>query len=347
MKSFFDILCFGSVTMDMFMTPDPQETPLLEKNGRDGFFIPLDEKIKASNVLQSCGGSAANTSAGFSKLGFHTAPIGFVGDDEARIYIFHELERLGIRTDYLYPSSHSFSSFSIIINAKDGRRTVLHYRNSQEDFNPEHLLGAPQTKAIYIGHLYGKSEDMLEAVPQWKKQTKGFIAWNPGKTQFQRGITPLKNVFPCVDILFLNVEEAEYFTGLKATKLQYKSASEKIIGETISISNKYVADTVNDIREMAKTFLDLGVRQIVFTDGKRGAQSMTTKEHFFVPSLDVRIQSTLGAGDAFAVGVTAAFIKGHPLPTQLLWGSRNAGSVIQNLGAQTGQLSLKKIQQDR
>ena len=48
---------------------------------------------------------------------------------------------------------------------------------------------------------------------------------------------------------------------------------------------------------------------------------------------------TLGAGDAFSVGLIAAALKGFSSEKQLYWGNANATSVVQKFGAQGGQLT--------
>ncbi|MCF7812640.1 carbohydrate kinase family protein [Candidatus Gracilibacteria bacterium] len=346
MPKTFDVLCFGSVTLDIFLSPNTDDVSIETKEGSDYFCVPVGEKMQASHVFQSCGGSAANTSIGFAKLGLQSAAFGFLGDDEAREFIVSALKKEKVRTDFLQQSSHTFSSFSVIINAPDGRRSVFHYRNCQEDFDPQHLLKAPSAKAVYIGHLYGKSEDLLEALPQWKeKNPKSVVVWNPGKTQLKKGIAAFTSVIPQIDMLILNCQEAEQFSQLKAQKVPIKKASPTITGKEIPLNDPYPAQDIFDVRLIAQKFLDSGIKRIVITDGKQGAQYFTADQHFCVASPNVRTKSTLGAGDAFSVGVLAAFLKKKSVSDQLLWGTRNASSVIQYFGAQKGQLSLQKIEE--
>lgn len=310
MEPKFDVLCFGSVTLDIFISPDEKEVAIRD----NAFVIPLGDKIKAEHVFQSCGGSAANTGIGFAKMGFHTGAVGFVGDDEAAHYITSVLKKNNVDIHYLEKSKHEFSSFSVILNAKNGHRTVIHHRNSQEDFDPRHLLNS-NSKALYIGHLYGKSEDMLDAIPQWKTaHPDGIIGWNPGKTQFKKGIKTFSKILPLIDAIIINKEEAEDFTSQKG------------------------------VTSSAQKLLSLGAKRVFITDGGNGAWGFEGQRKEFQAARNKNIVSTLGAGDAFSVGVVTALLKKKDLSTQLLWGSRNAQSVIQKWGAQEGQLSFSQIQ---
>jgi ribokinase len=189
--------------------------------------IPLGDKIKVTHAFQSCGGSAANTSIGFSKMGFRTGIIGFIGDDEAAQYITTILQKKNVNTNHLEIGQHGFSSFSVILNASNGQRTVFHHRNTQEDFDPRHIFNA-KSNALYIGHLYGKSEDMLQAIPEWKSNNRSrIIAWNPGKTQFQKGIDSFSEIFPFIDVLVLNKEEAMKFSRQKKFQKYRRNFSRK------------------------------------------------------------------------------------------------------------------------
>ena len=93
-------------------------------------------------------------------------------------------------------------------------------------------------------------------------------------------------------------------------------------------------------------FLEAGVKNVFITDGIKGAQYFGIgNPHIYAPAYDeVPAISTLGAGDSFSVGVVSAFLKGKNPSTQLLWGSANAGSVVQKFGAQEGQLTLPEVE---
>lgn len=334
----YDVLTFGSVTLDTFITPqDPQE--------KDSFFvIPVGEKVLLKEVYKSCGGSSSNSSVGFVKLGLRTGTFGFIGDDRVGASIRNILDEEGLDTQFLLTSPHSESSMSIILNTHDGRRSVFNYKNPMEDFDPEHLFEAPETRSVYIGHLTEKSEDFLFALPEWKKRTGGLVTWNPGKTQFKRGLSYFKNVLKATDILILNKEEGEAFTGISPEPVVGHSFSVDRFGTSIDIHPPYSVTSLYDVRAMARAFFDCGVGKVVITDSKRGAQLFDRRGgHVRCAAPDVSVVSTLGAGDAFSVGVVAAELYGQPLDKQILWGAWSSGSVIQLFGAQHGQASLDEM----
>ena len=348
----FDILTFGSITLDTFLTPDFSNIKITKKLHRDWFSFPVGEKIKIQKVHKFCGGGSANTSVGFAKLGLNSAIFGIIGDDEEGHLIKNKLSKTRslpngkknkVDTNFLIEEKGGISASSIILNDPKGRRTVFHNRKNKKNFSRSTLKNAPLSKAIYISHLYDNSQDLLFEIPNWKKRTKGLVAWNPGKTQFKAGFKKFKDIFPSVDILILNTEEAELFTKIKARKLKLKKATENQIGQKITTGKSYIADSVFDVRKLAHKFLSAGINTVVITDGAQGAQLFTKENHLFCPAPDIPITSTLGAGDAFSVGITTARLLGESLEKQIIWGSLNSGAVIQKFGAQEGQLTLREI----
>jgi sugar/nucleoside kinase (ribokinase family) len=254
-----------------------------------------------------------------------------------------ELAEHNINTDYLTVAKNQSSSFSIILNSWEGERTVLHRRTSCEKFNEETLLKAPQTKALYFGHLCARN--IMETIPTYKAQhPETFIAWNPGGTQFKLGFDHFKSVFPDIDCLFINREEAEAFTGLQAEVHPFENYTPEMFGKEVTPYKAYHPKFLADLRVVAQKFLQAGVKKVIITDGRRGAQVFTENEHLISLPQEVPVVDTLGAGDSFAVGFVAAALHGENLAQQMAWGSFNAASVIQKFGAQPGQLKLPEVE---
>ena len=345
-KKKFDVLCFGSLTLDIFM-PLSEDGPIGIQRSPDSpeakLTLPLGEKIGVRHSLLQAGGGAANTAVGFAKLGLKPAVFGVVGDQSYRRFIMNELEEHNICTDYLTDAKNQSSSFSIILNSWEGERTVLHRRTVCENFNENTLLEAPCARALYFGHLCASG--ILEAIPSFKaRNPQSLVAWNPGSTQFKLGFEHYKPVFPHVDCLFINREEAEAFSGQKAEIFPFTDYEASKFGRLVSPYKTHEPKFLADLRPLAQTFLAAGVKTVIITDGKQGAQIFTVDDHVLTLPQGVTVVDTLGAGDAFAVGFTAAQLHGKSLDHCTVWGSFNAGSVIQKFGAQPGQLQLPEIE---
>ena len=347
-KETFDVLTFGSITLDL-MIQIPEDSPVntIERDHNNFLEIPLGDKIKFNNSETLCGGGAANSGVGFAKMNLNTALFGVLGDQSNRGFIISELKRQGVNTDYITFAKDKTSSFSVILNAPNGERTVFHHRTLSENFNYHTLLSAPKTRAIYVGHLYDGADQLLAHIPEWKKKfPESLVGWNPGKTQFKKGLKYFKKMLPSIDVLILNVEEAEQFTGIIAKKVNVADVDfTSTFGKNISRKNMISPTMLRDLRKISQEFLDTGIKKIIITDARRGAQFFSHDEHFNIPSTDVKKVDTLGAGDSFSVGVLSAMLYKKDPATQTVWGAKNATSVIQHMGAQKGQLRLDQIDQ--
>ncbi len=329
----FDICTFGSITLDLFIESD--EISVFDQK----FIFPVGDKIGIDKMHKFIGGGAANSVVGFRKAGLNAAIFGILGNDFEAKFIETKLKKEKVETKFLTKTKNSDSSFSVVLMAKDGRRTIFHHRSTSQDFGADILENIPQTRAIYVSHLYDKKQEFLKKLPEIKKRNI-LIAWNPGKTQFKAGFKTFENIFPVIDVLILNVEEAEFFTGLKSTRI--KRFDSKILGKKVVIGKESVNKYFSDVRNISQKFLKAGVKKIVITDGAQGAQLFDDTKHFFSPAPNVPRECTLGAGDAFSVGLVSAILNNKDLPTQIRWATLNASSVIQKFGAQNGLLNKFK-----
>jgi len=329
----FDILTCGSITLDTFV--EPSEMDIVKKEGEeDTMAFEIGQKIRMRTVARHVGGGAANTAVGFSKMGFKTVCLGTIGKDDHGDFIQHQLKSAKVETKFLNIQKDAPSSASIIFMTPDGRRTVFNERTTHGKF--DHFPhGVPHTRALYLGHLDEIETGIFDHLQTWKeKNPKSIIAWNPGKTQFSLGLKHFKNILHLIDLLILNVEEAELFAKKQAKEMPTSALKTKPLFPTHR-------KTIADVRTHAQMFLEAGVKNVFITDGIGGAQYFGVDgTHLYLPAYEnVPSISTLGAGDSFSVGVLSAFLHEKDPATQLIWGSANASSVIQQFGAQEGQLT--------
>ncbi len=336
----FDILCFGSITLDVFLKTS--EPLCRQVDGSDSFCFPVGAKYSLQNAHEMSGGGAANTSVGFAKLGMKSACIGVVGQDDKRDLLAHQMEKFGVNTDHMVVAEGQQTSMSLIFTTRDGRRTAFTHKAKTDKFNKNSLLNAPSAKAIYVSHINNSAEEILFAIAEWKTMGKSekLVAWNPGKKQFKKGIQYFEKICPFVDLLVLNVEEAEMFLGISALWQRVSDFG----GEVLDKEYFKIEKLVNGAH-LAAGFLDLGIKKVIITDGKRGAQYFDQSgAKYWIPSKEKSPKNTLGAGDAFSVGAVWALAKGLGAQKMLKAGSLNAWSTIQAFGAQRGQLSQRQME---
>jgi sugar/nucleoside kinase (ribokinase family) len=82
---------------------------------------------------------------------------------------------------------------------------------------------------------------------------------------------------------------------------------------------------------------DLGAKISIITADVFGVRAFDGKKFYFQPAPAVKkVVNTTGAGDAFAATFVAAQIRGLDITSSLKLASENAGSVLQQVGAQPG-----------
>ena len=82
---------------------------------------------------------------------------------------------------------------------------------------------------------------------------------------------------------------------------------------------------------------------VAITNGRLGAHFLTKTDHLYSPIINVRPVDETGAGDAFGSAAVAALFYGRKPATALEWGIKNSASVVSQLGAKKGILTLKQI----
>ncbi len=341
----FDVLTLGSITVDQFIVPQALTTQVIADE--ELITLPIGAKIQIEQIFSHCGGCAANVAVGLSRLALRTTCLGVVGGDEHGQFALRQLQRAGVNTQSLTVDPSGPTTYSVVLMLPDGRRTILYQRSLSPRLDRESLYNAPLSRGLYVSHLYADAEECLFEIPYWKKASDQFVSWNPGRTQFAQGADYFAPMLGSIDTLILNVEEAEAFLGQTCPQQPWAALSpqwDEVITPSLTDTPPSIITHLHDTTPLASAFLDYGVGQVIITDGSRGAQAHTqTGQRYFVHPSAQRPVSTLGAGDSFGCGITAAIAHGLPLPQQLRWGGRNAEACIQVFGGQEGLLTYDQM----
>ncbi len=71
--------------------------------------------------------------------------------------------------------------------------------------------------------------------------------------------------------------------------------------------------TLQDIRDAAMQYIDMGVQIVAVSLGEQGAMITDGHETLFAPKLDIAVKSTVGAGDSMIAGLTAGLLGDNDL----------------------------------
>lgn len=312
-------ISIGGATFDLFVRTG-RDLQCMQQ-GQCALFFPLGDKIRVREVIETCGGGAANTAIGLQRLGCSASFAGVVGCDQWGGRILANLRQEHVDTRAATIVEGETSGFSVILSAESGERVILYHPGTNAHF---HDVTFDRTAAagadwMYLNRLSEQGcsiEDDLIAILATHANIG--LTWNPGGCQLDVGIENAQSraLLAHTDLLLLNREEALRFA--KAT----------------------------DVDEALALLAKAGARFVCVTDGKEGvtATDGTARCHCSVDSRTVVVDTT-GAGDAFGVGATWALIEGQDLPQALRAGTLNAASVIGGMGAQAGLLTQSTMQQ--
>jgi len=312
-------MSIGGATYDLFVRVNHEVVQTHE--GNQAFTLPLGEKVRVQEVVETCGGGASNTAVGLARLGCAASFEGVISSDQWGEKLLANFRKEGVDTQDVTVVEGEVSSFSIILSASGGERVILYEPGTnahlhKANFDRETAL---HTDWIYLNHIQeGSSMIQDDIVEILAGDPSPNFTWNPGGYQVDAGIESPVNLrlLKATDFLLLNREEALRFARADS-----------------------VEKAMNTLRQS-------GVKAIVITDGKNGAIGTDGTHRYRCPVAALGpIVDTTGAGDAFGTGMTWALLTGKDFPTALKAGTINAASVAGAIGAEKGLLTETQMKE--
>lgn len=313
MPHIFDIVCVGNAKIDQFLSIHQSHSYLRLNRQTNELCLRYGEKIPIDNLEMYPGGNAANVSVGLSRLGLKSAIVAEIGEDEFSQKIIRALKAENVDTTLVRQTRDKASSLSIIISFNQ-ERTILSQHIHR---NHEFVFDTISTKWIYLTSLGEEWKNTYEKTYDFVRQKNVKLAFNPGTLQIDTGYEGISDILKQTNILFVNKEEAMKISNFK-----------------FQISNE-----LENIKNLLGRLQKLGPKVVVITDGKNGSYAVDeTGEMFTQDAVPCKIVEKAGAGDAYSSGFLAAYSLGHSLQDAMRWGTLNATSTMQKVGAQNGLL---------
>lgn len=281
---------------------------------RWGDKIPIE-----SHTLVPAVGNAANAAVAAARLGISSALRAYVGRDAYGAQCLEVLQKEGVDITYIETQAEKFTNYHYVL-WYESQRTIL---IKQEEF--DYMVPALREKPawVYLSSLAANSLPYHRGLAEWlKKYPDAKLAFQPGTFQIKLGAAELKDIYQRTDIIFCNKEEAERILGLPAG---------------------------SDMKELLTQMHALGPKTVVITDDTKGAYARDEAGALLhcprYPDPRPPYEIT-GAGDALASTTVVALGLGKPLGEALQWGSVNASSVLQGIGAQKGLLTREQLEKN-
>lgn len=319
----FDVVTIGNAKIDIFLQVhdtnkhfrlDPDTGELCIKSG---------DKARIDQGYFLIGGNAANVSIGFARAGFRSAIVAEIGSDEFADKIINILKNENVSEQFL-KQTEGVSSISVILNYL-GERTIF-----EENVEREHgfYFENISTKWIYLTSMGNKWHDAYKKTLDKVIEKNIKLAFNPGTSQLDEGVESFQDVLSRTEILFINKEE-----GMKISKINLDFSQDSNYKE--------------NIEKLLTAVKDTGPKNVVLTDGKKGAFMIDLNGNLIAGSVkDAKVVERTGAGDAFASGFLSAVLAEKSFEEAMNWGEKNASSVIGQIGATAGLLTRGEMEKN-
>lgn len=311
----YDVIAIGNAIVDV-VASCPDE--LIEELGmtRGGMTLIDDDQARAlyeamGPAREISGGSAANTLAGLSALGAQCAFVGQVADDQLGQVFSHDIRAVGIDFDVPARVGEPATARCLIFVTPDGQRTMNTFLGASQ-FLPASALDADAVGAASILYLEGYLWDPEEPRAAMRRAIESARA--AGR----------KVAFTLSDAFVISRYGDDFRALIADGLIDILFANE---GELAALTGEDDFDT-----GLAK--LAAGVPVVVVTRSEKGAVAVAHGVRAEVAAEPVeKVVDTTGAGDLFAAGFLAGYVKDKPLDISLRMGAIAAAEIISHYGA--------------
>jgi sugar/nucleoside kinase (ribokinase family) len=298
------IITIGKASQDVYLTSSKEFKPYMHK-GVLYEQLPLGKKIHVDDIFFSTGGNATNAAVTFARQGLHTKYLWTLGTDMASQSVLVALDEDNVDTSDVTQSADYHTSYSTILLAPTGERTVLNYAGTPiaPGTFPLNLEGLHKGDWLYLSSV--NNMELLEKIVSQATQAGIKIMMNPSGLELADPAR-LKPLLEDIEVVSINKEEAQ----------------ELVSGEELE-------ELVRHMTHYCPVVLvSDGPNGVVATDSKTIIRAGMYED---VPVID-----RLGAGDAFSSGFLSQWAMGKSLKEAIIFASANSTSVVTQIGAKTG-----------
>ncbi len=323
-----DLIGFGALNMDQLHMVDKIAGP--------------DEESFINGFQESCGGSAANTIIGASRLGLKTGFIGKVASDREGNLLHQNLiqENVDVNGLIISPDGRSGRVMGFVDKKGDRALYVEPGINDEITIDQIDVDYVSKSKIIhlssFVGNSFNAQEDLLSQIPD-----DVLVSFDPGRIYAEKGFNVLKKILDRTDILLINEAELKIIMADVTDKMDYNIKSNLNNFDLLSNPDKD-SDKSNLIKSF-DIFTDMGIDTLVVKMGDKGSFAWDGSQDVFASCFDVECVDTTGAGDSFNAGFLYAKINDFSLDKSCEFGNLVASKCVECRGATNGLPSISSI----
>ncbi|MCM8816668.1 MAG: carbohydrate kinase family protein [Candidatus Omnitrophica bacterium] len=274
--------------------------------------IPERGKLE---LVETCelhiGGCASNTAVVARKLGTEVSVIGKIGNDALGEFVLSALKKEGLDVSMVRIEKGITTSGTAVLVFPDGERSFLHSigansKFSVEDIDFEYLKNFDIVHVAGIFLMPGLEGKKLQTLAIKVKQINKILSFDTAWDSTGRWLPVIEDSLAYVDYFFTSLEEAKMLSGK------------------------------SDYIEMAKFFLEKGVKNVCLKMGPDGSYVTDGKVSNYYPALKVCAVDSTGAGDAYVAGFLTGILKGYDLLKAGLLANTVGAMSVTAVGATSG-----------
>lgn len=291
--------------------------------GIDGF-PELDKEKLASEGKITLGSSSAICAVGLSRLGIKVNFIGAVGDDILGEYILRFLSRERVGIERIKRVTNSNTGFTVSLTYPENRALIT-YTGVMEDFtydekDKEFICNSSDHLHISSYFLQKRLQKDIKELFISAKEKGITISLDPGWDPEDRNWDKLIELFPLIDILFVNEIEAK---RIYHSKFGLKESSIDVISEGLSKD----------------------IKTLVIKLGEKGALAVDNGKKYFRPGFRINVVDTTGAGDSFNAGFLYGRLNNYDIDRCLLLGNACGALSCTGVGGTTMFPTLRELKE--
>lgn len=292
------VLCIGHITFDVTL----EMTKYPEENTRNEII----------NVVETGGGSSANSACLLGKWGAEPYICGVIGYDANIEKIKKEFTDFKVNTDFLEVDYENKTSTSyIILNPEKKTRTILSKKSELSPIKKNDYNKIPIDMIMLDGYEYQTALKTLKTCPT------AISILDAGKVNKE-----VLDLCSKVNFLICSKEFAEEVSGVKV-----------VAGDTQSIAQLY--------QNLKKRFIN---QEIIVTLEENGALYAIDGHIKLIPALKLDAKDTTGAGDIFHGAFAYQYFQTKNIEQAVKFANITAGLSVQNVGSKNSFPELSAVQ---
>ncbi len=302
------VLSVGSSVIDLFLSVDPAHVEI----GNKKVTLNLGDKVPSDIKKLALGGNGANVAVGLTRLEVPTTFYTYLGSDILSREIEESLTKEGVAL-VAERGKLQNAPLHIILDFDSDRVILSHYEKADHGFS---YSSRDNLDYIFLNSIAEPWEDAYQKVYDFAATNNIPFALSLGSRQLDDLNDLIYKMVKSTKIFFSNLEEAAIILKTEEKNIKKLLTGVKALGPEI----------------------------VSITDGANGAYAIDANNNIFKinPAPSDGKEKT-GAGDAYAAAFFAAIMHGAGVPKAMLWGTLNSAGVMEQIGAQTGLLSKKTL----